>query len=500
MSDDRAAAKTIPLDLVELFSGIGGMRISLQNATELFNRFNSNSHLNVNYVLRHVLSIDTSRVVNHCYRYNFTRTVQGKTSKLKKKVEVGRKDEEQNEKVKRQKMDNFEMLPAAVARDYNRLEVLKQANIESINIEELDGMGNVWTMSPPCQPFTTTDQAKQLGSGDPRNKAFAYIMDLLPKLRKPPLFIFFENVKGFENSEVHRQWFECLKKSNYHITQYKLSPLAHGIPMNRTRFYLVACLKQAGAELSATEQQFETTPVNAAIESCQCPDATKYVIPDYKCLDSSTFEAKPGSDVTSSVDRVLSEATMEAHLDLPSLPAAVSGPSSALPLHFFTQEMEDIYMNYGQSLVDEKLLLSDTILKKRYAPGLSIVGADDRLTFCFTSSYGQRMHKSSGSLYHTHISRGKLVDKAAEKMPSYHGKIRLFTPTELLRLFGFPTWYKMPPVTPPLKEKKEDGFTLRHQWRVIGQAISVTVVEKIMHKTLCDYLSQVEGYGDAQTR
>ena len=51
----------------------------------------------------------------------------------------------------------------------------------------------------------------------------------------------------------------------------------------------------------------------------------------------------------------------------------------------------------------------------------------------------------------------------------HSGAIRLFAPEELLRIFGFPAWYRFPP-----------RMKLQHRYKLIGQSINVRVVECIM--------------------
>jgi len=43
----------------------------------------------------------------------------------------------------------------------------------------------------------------------------------------------------------------------------------------------------------------------------------------------------------------------------------------------------------------DSLIVSDDILSRPWAEGLSIIGVDDRVTFCFTSSYGQVSQNST---------------------------------------------------------------------------------------------------------
>jgi tRNA (cytosine38-C5)-methyltransferase len=49
-------------------------------------------------------------------------------------------------------------------------EVYVRKLIEQIPVAQLDGKADLWTMSPPCQPFSTTKAALQKGLADPRCK------------------------------------------------------------------------------------------------------------------------------------------------------------------------------------------------------------------------------------------------------------------------------------------------------------------------------------------
>eukprot|EP00924_Labyrinthula_sp_SR-Ha-C_P001040 maker-scaffold_7-snap-gene-11.48-mRNA-1 protein AED:0.35 eAED:0.55 QI:0/0/0/1/0/0/2/0/383 len=375
------------ISMLELFSGIGGMRISMLNAIEYLS---SNK-----VVLKKVQAVDTSALVNACYNHNF-----------------GTED------------------------------LVKRANIESISLEHFERFqANVWTMSPPCQPFTTTKGSKQLGSLDKRNKAFSYIMEVLQKLDKKPDFIFFENVKGFENTSVHKQFLSVLTSCGYNFKQYKLSPLDFGVPMNRTRFYLSAV---------HSHKVFEN------VECCQCEffrDHGNYLVLNYKQNNEN------------SEDSFLPKSLFSEEI------VNVENQRSALPLKFFLLDEDKINSN----LLDIK----EEVLKKKFARGLSYVGKKDRMTFCFTSSYGKTIHKSSGSLYLKQIDHGSNLERD-ENMLSLSGKVRFFDPRELLHFFGFPKSYTLP----RLKECNEAN--LRSLYKIIGQGISITVVERIIHSSLCD--------------
>jgi tRNA (cytosine38-C5)-methyltransferase len=57
----------------------------------------------------------------------------------------------------------------------------------------------MWTMSPPCQPFTSQGLQKDLL--DSRTTAYQHLIrNILAETKYPPNFIFLENVKNFEVS------------------------------------------------------------------------------------------------------------------------------------------------------------------------------------------------------------------------------------------------------------------------------------------------------------
>jgi tRNA (cytosine38-C5)-methyltransferase len=99
----------------------------------------------------------------------------------------------------------------------------------------------VWTMSPPCQPFTR--QGKVKGLSDNRTKAFVHLMDnIFMKTKYLPDYFFLENVKNFEISEANKMLTDILNKKNYSFLQFLLSPIQFNIPNKRLRFYLIASI------------------------------------------------------------------------------------------------------------------------------------------------------------------------------------------------------------------------------------------------------------------
>ena len=160
----------------EFFSGIGGMRLGLPEEVHI----------------PYHMAFEVSPVVNEAYRHNF-------------------------------------------GQDCNLREKLVEHSSESF----LDGSSDLWMLSPPCQPYTKTINAKQKQSTDLRAKGFHYLIKMLGIIKEPPKWIFLENVKTFEGSDTLKDFEKVLKDRDYSWQCYVLSPMQFGIPNNRTRFYMI---------------------------------------------------------------------------------------------------------------------------------------------------------------------------------------------------------------------------------------------------------------------
>jgi hypothetical protein len=91
------------LTVYEFFSGIGGMRLSLP------------SHVH-GIPIKHFVAYDCSRIPNQVYEHNF---------------------------------HTLKVLPQSYAVESS---VLRTMLVEGLQVKDVDGKSDVWTMSPPCQP------------------------------------------------------------------------------------------------------------------------------------------------------------------------------------------------------------------------------------------------------------------------------------------------------------------------------------------------------------
>jgi hypothetical protein len=91
-------------------------------------------------------------------------------------------------------------------------------------------------------------------------------------------------------------------------------------------------------------------------------------------------------------------------------------------------------------------------LLERYQDALHVVdaGDPDAVTACFTSAYGRSFVRSGSYLR---------ID----------GHVRRFSPSEVLRLLGFPATYSLPPELPA-----------RKAWALAGNSLSLASVRAVL--------------------
>lgn len=185
------------LSVCEFFSGIGGMRLGLPQSV-------------AGRPIYRVHAYDQASVPNAVYRHNFER-----------------KD-----------INNMPGL------DNVRISLLKDTVVQALGPSALDNEADIWTMSPPCQPYTTTRGAYRRDHLDQRSRGLCHMIHVLLSMTRPPRWIFLENVKGFIGSRMHSLWRQTLQSCGYEIEEFLLSPdSTAGIPNSRARYYCLATHK-----------------------------------------------------------------------------------------------------------------------------------------------------------------------------------------------------------------------------------------------------------------
>jgi tRNA (cytosine38-C5)-methyltransferase len=173
----------IDLVIFEFFSGIGGMHEAL----------NSIPCINI----LDIFPFDINLIANITYKYNFN------VSPINISLESFSPNDYENylKKIKKQ----FKIL---------------------------------WSLSPPCQPFTR--QGNKKGLEDNRSKAFINLMKILDTTNYLPDYLLLENVKNFENSKATEMLIEILNKKNYDYLQFLINSKEFNIPNSRLRYYIIA--------------------------------------------------------------------------------------------------------------------------------------------------------------------------------------------------------------------------------------------------------------------
>lgn len=298
--------------------------------------------------------------------------------------------------------------------------------VEQLRSRDLDGAADVWTLSPPCQPFTNTRLALRKDGSDKRCNGLRAVMKMLSEIDNKPRWVLLENVKGFVGSEMLGLWYECCEENGYTYEEYLLSPTQVGIPNSRTRYYMIA----------ERSERFRA--------QCSRGENILTSVPQVKCSSCGSGRK----------DDTVCEATGDKKEDQEVLVQTLAhfvqqlGPEEAAPF-----------------------LLSEEALASDWAKDLPVVTRLDRLTHCFTAAYGRIAHRATGSLllqdedHPGPIARNPL-DRS--EMVQYVGKLRRFSPEELVVLFGFPEHFRFP-----------DDMSLQHRYKLIGNSVSVFVVARV---------------------
>lgn len=101
--------------------------------------------------------------------------------------------------------------------------------------------GDLWWLSPPCQPYTKRGRGE--AEDDPRSQGLARVIELIDQER--PKRIILENVPEFQGSHHHQLLEQTLQHAGYAQQVDEFCPTQWNVPMRRRRFYLRARRDQA---------------------------------------------------------------------------------------------------------------------------------------------------------------------------------------------------------------------------------------------------------------
>ncbi|KAJ1998649.1 hypothetical protein H4R26_005379 [Coemansia thaxteri] len=247
---------------------------------------------------------------------------------------------------------------------------------------------DLWTMSPPCQPYTR--QGLQKGSEDARSKSFSFLIDLLAKLKRKPTYLLMENVAGFEKSDTRTILLRQLQGVGYRFEEYLLNPLQLCIPNSRTRYYLLAKLDQPPC--GRTSEEFP---------------------PQFRHNVSGVSLIQPAAGVDGRVDF---ERGIWHHEEVRQVK------------HFMEELSAEAAVPFR---ICPKVL-------ERHGYVHDVVTPEDRRTCCFTKGY---THYAEGTGSILQLSGIVGTD------PMTTDNTRYFTPREVANLMGFPAEFGFPATT-----------------------------------------------------
>lgn len=294
--------------------------------------------------------------------------------------------------------------------------------------------------------------------------------------RLRPKWIFLENVAAFYGSVCLSEWKVCLRECGYSYKEVLRSPVSYGVPNHRLRYYMLieyghrfdAAPVVVPPAMPCTVEDDQTTGAvvmeGHAVSSCDtdhtASESNKLSTRENICSHAQIVVTDSGSG------EEVNSCTYPGPPSLDSFVVPLSGPTKPLSHYLSTIESaasssessgEASSTSCGAAVLDNRtisserlqhLLVPTSILGAAWAGSrLSIVSRFDRTSYCFTKSYGRKFDKSSGScLYMSALGPMAKSDFSIDRshLLAYNTHIRLFDPSELLRLFGFPAVFSWP--------------------------------------------------------
>jgi tRNA (cytosine38-C5)-methyltransferase len=379
----------------------------------------------------------------------------------------------------------------------------------------------LWTLSPPCQPYTTTANSKQADAQDARASSLSQLLHLLPQLEQLPSHILLENVVSFHGSRSHQQLLEVLQQLGYQVADVALCPSQLGIPNLRRRHYTLAVRLQQ--QQQQQQQQQEHGQQQQHLQG-QTHDHQQQQ--GCECASSNGSGSNTSSSGNAWSDATLAQLQLLAHGQPPiQLAAAAHHPRSlrsCLELDWSqqTQPLRECSAAVQQQVLRYALPLSRV---GRYFKVLDLVAPSlSRHSNCFTKGYGKsilgtgsylledaaarllaqqdsrgRWHlqedpyssSSSAALQKVGMQRDAAGCSSSSRIEGtgQHQvdegevppllRVRCFTPREVAALQGFPASFSLPSAT-----------TDRQAYALLGNSVSVDAVSYLVRLLLHDVL------------
>jgi len=352
--------------------------------------------------------------------------------------------------------------------DFDRRYFGKVRQVQAKKKQKLEEHAKIlWTMSPPCQPFTLNGNRKD--SDDDRSKSFLYLMEnLFPTVL--PDYIFVENVKNFEISKTRQHLVSQLDGYGYAFEEFLLCPTQLGLVNQRVRYYLIG------------KRVREQTPQNIS-EIKDMPLHLNTQVP-HQVLRTSSIN---GNDL----NRPLIDYNL----------AYSKERLSQISNRGFQINMVDLYDINSILLTSEEeeihkkdfIYINDKQLTKIKGYRYDLIFKSDppkdplkTVYSCITKSYGQpQFLRGTGPLVlllNEELSRNRVtyqelynrIDFEQPETMTNMGKIRFLHPIEVARLMTFVPWLYCPKT-----------LSIKQQYKLMGNSINVITVSNMLYHLFC---------------
>lgn len=417
------------LQHLELYSGIGGMRIGVRAALPP----------NIQHT---VCSIDINRTANHVYNYNFE--------------------------------------------DCARSKSIEHCTLRDIDIGQQRWQGEqaflLWTLSPPCQPYTTTSNSKQQDIQDDRASSFSHLLRLLPQMPCPPTHLLLENVPAFYGSRSYQHWRKVLLDLGYHMFDVALCPSQLGMPHRRPRHYTLARLlrNRPGSEFSAAAieklQQLSHATAGAqhgCMAGFQAQQLQQYLVLNWSQYSQPLQHCDP--EVQQQVQRyALPTDRVARYYKVLDIVTPQSKQSNC-----FTKGYQKSILGCGSYLMEG-------------AAAQQLCEQDSRGRWHFTQDPYQQSSADESSATNNSNQLAMELPASCENAAVEAGRhrlecqqapamrIRAFTPREVANLQGFPASFSFPA-----------DVTDRQAYALLGNSVSIDAVTYLAKLLLEDVIASV---------
>lgn len=339
-------------------------------------------------------------------------------------------------------IDNSEVANAVYSANFPLSAPLRR-NIEHITREQIEldfGAADVWTASPPCQPYTRRGNEKH--GDDPRARSFLHILEMFPRIRdsRKPKRVLVENVVGFETSATRDALVDALGDA-YSVREFVgASPARLGVPNTRERYYLLAKRKDLGAFADAT-------PRMRPFATCRHPRD------GFERLEKNKNGGGSRTRNADAVGAYLRRATVATE---GSDAASLAVPAAAAA---------------------------------KYWRWFDVVTPSSLGSQCFTAGYGKTVYGGSVLAAEAFASDPEMceVADAAQKRyrlvrPPPKNALRYFAPEEIAALHGL----ERASAASGARFALPDTLTRRQLYFTLGNSISVDVVQELMRYLMED--------------